>query len=164
MIVLKLEFPGINVPSPRLPGLTIEYCLPAFSVVCANQDKCTGDRGGGFDLISGNAGAHGHAIEATGVLVQMRQYGVQYVRVEPNDRIKCSVIQFHSPSGIHGALNLHDRHQRLGEDVLDRTHDVHVRTRAAHPSLQHEIRFRNCPFAKRVASQHWKEPKKIREN
>jgi len=127
-----------------LPVLTIKNSLPALGIVGANQDERTGDRGGGLELISRNAGAYGHAVEATGVLVQLRQYRVQYVGVKPARgaiKSRCYSIS----QATKGGLILHDRQHGLRKYVLDRTHNVHVHTRSAHPRFQHEIRLRNCP-------------------
>lgn len=97
-------------------------------------------------MISRNAGANGHAVEATGVLVQLRQYRVQYVGVKPAEGTIRYLRYWISPAlNCRGQwILLHDRQHGLREDVLDRTHDVHVHTRTAHPRFQHEIRFRNC--------------------
>lgn len=45
-------------------------------------------------MISRNTRAHGHAIEATGVLVQLRQQRIQYVSIEPAAGAKCNFLGY----------------------------------------------------------------------
>lgn len=69
-------------PPASLPLLTIENSLPAFGIVSAEQEKRTSYRCGGLQLISRNARSHCHAVQAAGILIQLRQHRVQYVCIE----------------------------------------------------------------------------------
>lgn len=69
-------------PPASLPLLTIENSLPAFGIVSAEQEKRTSNRCGGLQLISRNARSHCHAVQATGILIQLCQHRVQYVCIE----------------------------------------------------------------------------------